>query len=265
MAVFTAGGVFVRQYFIPSDTSLKAEPLATLACGSSGTIAFQGAPRRSQTGPEPKDPRNPTRAERVMNSTAPVFMANTVGQVTRRIGDLPSGSMYMARQGGGFPLPLGTATYIAVVGDHLFVGTGDSTLAESRPDGIMNTLKLSIPPRPTTSQHWARAVSAMASMAPKQMRQIAEDSLRTAPMPRNLPRYSALFGDADGVLWVQLTVLGDPATRLRAIGADNKTLGEVSLPANITIHEIGRDYILGAYDDSDDVPHFVVFRLHRGR
>ena len=84
-------------------------------------------------------------------------------------------------------------------------------------------------------------------------------------MPATLPPYSGLFGDTDGVLWVQLTVLGDANTRLRAIGTKNETLGEVTLPANVVIHEVGRDYILGAYDDADDIPHLVMFRLYRGR
>jgi hypothetical protein len=97
------------------------------------------------------------------------------------------------------------------------------------------------------------------------MRQMAEESLKVAPMPTTLPPYSALFGDADGVLWVQLTVPGDPNTRLRAIGANNQTLGEITLRANAAVQEVGRDYVLAAYDDADDVPHIAVYRLHRGR
>ena len=105
----------------------------------------------------------------------------------------------------------------------------------------------------------------MASMAPMQMRQMAEDSLKVSPMPAILPPYAGLFGDADGVLWVQLTVAGDRDTRLRAIGTNNQTLGEIILPANVIVHEIGRDYVLGAYDSADDTPHFVMYRLHRGK
>jgi hypothetical protein len=266
MAVFAPNGAFARQYVVPSDSTSGAAPFMTLACSSRGVIVFQSQPEMPKTLAAPKNPAMRTREERAFKTTAAVSVANTVGKVTSRLGEHPSGTMYLIG-GGGFPLPLAATTYLAVSGDRVFVGTADSasTVAEYAPDGVMTLLKLGIAARHTTSAQRARAATGMASMAPQQVRTMAEDSLKVAPMPATLPPYSALFGDADGVLWVQLTVPGDPDTRLRAVGTKGETLGEVSLPANVVIHEVGRDYVLGAYDAADDVPHFALFRLHRGR
>ena len=266
MAVFAPSGLWIRQYAIPSDSAAGATPWMTLACSSRGVIAFQSQPNMSKGRIAPKNPAAPTRKERVIRTTANVSVANATGKVISRVGERPSGSMYVMG-GGGFPLPLAATTYVAVASDRVLVGSADSTSTVSAyaPDGTVTVLKLSLPVRQSTPAQRARAAAAMASLAPPPLRTMAEDSLKVSPMPAILPPYSALFGDLDGVLWVQLTVPGDPSTRLRAVSADGKTLGEISLPANVVVHEIGRDYVLGAYDDADDLPHFAMFRLHRGR
>jgi hypothetical protein len=266
MAVFEPNGGFVRQYAIPSDTTPGSAPFMTLACSARGVIAYQSQPGMPKVVSPPKNPASPTREERAIRTTAAVSISNSVGIVTRKLGDRSSGSMYLMG-GGGFPLPLASTTYVAVAGDRVFVGTADSTatVAAYAPDGTMTVLKLNIPPRPTTADQRARAAAAMASLAPPQMRQLAAESLKVAPMPATLPPYSALYGDVDGVLWVQLTVPGDPNTRLRAVGARNEALGEITLRANAVVQEIGHEYVLAAYDDADDVPHIAVYRLHRGR
>lgn len=265
MAVFAPNGAFVRQYAIPADSARGAGPFMTLACSSRGVIAYQSQPGMPKVLRPAKNPSSPTREERAVRTTAAVSVGNSVGMVTRKLGDHPSGSMYLIG-GGGFPLPLASTTYVAVAGDRVFVGTADSTstVAEYAPNGAMTMLKLNIPSRPTTADQRSRAAAAIASLAPGQMRQLAEDSLKVAPMPAMLPPYSALFGDADGVLWVQLTVPGDPNTRLRAVGGNGRTLGEITLRANAVVQEVGRDYVLAAYDDADDLPHIVVYQLHRG-
>jgi hypothetical protein len=264
MAVYAANGAFVRQYTIPADTVRALKPQMTLACSSHGTLAWQGQIGFPKTRTAPKDPTHPTREERVISTTAPVAIGNSIGTVSRQLGERSSGAMYLMG-GGGFPLPLGVATYVAVAGDRVFAGTADSTgtISAYMPDGAMSIISLHLRPRPTTADIRLRAAVATASIAPQQLRTLAEDSLKVSPMPANLPPYSGLFGDADGILWVQLTVPGEPATRLRAIGTRNETVGEITLPPNVVIQEIGHDYILGAFDDADDVPHLAIFRLHR--
>ncbi len=269
MAVFAPGGQFVRQYTLTSDTSHKTEPFLTLACSPGGIIAFQGQPGRPKSLTPPKDRSHPTRQERTIRTASMVSVSNTMGKVSGEFGELPSGSMYMMG-GGGFPLPLAPTTYLAVAGTRMFIGVADSSsqivaVTPGTPHSPPDIIKLKLPARPSTQQQRDRAAVATASMAPMQLRKMAEDSLKLSPMPAVLPPYSGLFGDTDGVLWVQLTVPGDANTRLRAIGANDQVLGEVTLPANVVIHEVGHDYILAALDDADDLPHLVMFKLHRGQ
>ena len=90
-----------------------------------------------------------------------------------------------------------------------------------------------------------------------------KDPAHPTPEERAIPTMAmAVIANTVGAVTQSL---GDPDSRLRAVDKAGKMLGEISLPANVAVREIGRDYVLGAYDDQDDLPHIVLFRLHRGR
>jgi len=64
---------------------------------------------------------------------------------------------------------------------------------------------------------------------------------------------------------MQLTVPGDADTQFRVFRAEGQAVADVRVPINLTIHEIGADYILGSRQDDDGEQHVVMYRLHRGR
>jgi hypothetical protein len=269
MSVFSANGTFVRDYTPHADTSRSSTPVMTISCSTRGVLAFQAQPV-NKSPISAKDPEHPTRQERVMKVTAPVAVATSDGKVTRLLGDRPGGAWYQIL-GGHFPLPLGATTYVAVANNVTYVGTSDSmaSIGVFATGGSNGTIRLGGAPRRVTQAHRDHAVAALVGLipgqAPARLRKQAADSLNVSPMPATLPPFTGLWGDADGVLWVQTSVAGDPDTRLRAFGTNQKIVGEITLPANVTVYEIGRDYILGAFADADDVPHLGMFRLHRGR
>lgn len=60
------------------------------------------------------------------------------------------------------------------------------------------------------------------------------------------------------------SIPGDDATELRAIGADGGIVADLRLPVDMIVYEVGRDYILGTYEDGDGEPHVVMYRIRRG-
>jgi hypothetical protein len=61
-----------------------------------------------------------------------------------------------------------------------------------------------------------------------------------------------------------LSVPGDPTTRLRAIRENGTVVADVTVPVNLSVFEVGADYMIGAREDENGEPHLMVFRLRRG-
>jgi hypothetical protein len=237
-----ASGDVARQFRIPSGDN--AGPRAfLLGCSPQRTFAYTGAPTT----------REPTGTPNVIRGPAPLILTDADGKIVRQVATVPSGEMG-AIGGAGFPRPLGKATSFAVAGDRIFVGTADSAaIDEYLPDGSKRSIRLASKDRPATQAHLDEAIEMIAGMAPPAARERAMASLRQLEMPRLLPPYASLLPDPDGLVWVVQSFPGDSATSLRAIRPGGA----------VAVFEIGRDYILGAYDDADVEPHVVMYRLRR--
>jgi len=103
------------------------------------------------------------------------------------------------------------------------------------------------------------------SYADPELRRLGEAQLDGAIYPDHLPVYQALLVDAEGYLWVERYRLPwDNERRWWVFDSTGRWLGEPSVPTDLTIREIGLDYILGVRQDELDVESVVVFRLNRG-
>jgi hypothetical protein len=65
------------------------------------------------------------------------------------------------------------------------------------------------------------------------------------------------------LLWVQLSPTGAKQVDFVVMQLDGRIVARVRLPRSLTVYEIGRDYVLGAYADDDDEMHLAVYRLRR--
>lgn len=98
--------------------------------------------------------------------------------------------------------------------------------------------------------------------------------LDEAVFARQLPAYSIFMPDAAGNLWVRdsyletylmqgfSTVLPMP-TSWRVFDREGRWLGTVTMPARFNPMDIGPDYVLGLWRDSDDVEHVRMYRLSK--
>jgi hypothetical protein len=250
MSVFSAAGQYVRQFSIPSDAATPAAPFL-VGCSARRSFAYTTISR--DPGPEPG----------IFRGMTPVVVTDADGKITREAATVAS-TEFAAVGGAGFPRPLGRSTSFAFAGDRLYIGTADSATIEAYlPDGSRRTIRLDIPRRAATRQHFDHAIELIANLAPAAARERALAAMREVAIPQYLPPYNGLFGDPDGNAWVLLSAPGDPETRLRAVGPDDRVVADIRIPGALTVFEVGRDYILGATEDPQGEPHLVMYRLRR--
>ena len=78
--------------------------------------------------------------------------------------------------------------------------------------------------------------------------------------------YSEFIVDAEGYLWAgayQSRVNLSEPREWEVFGASGEWMGTMETPANFTVFEIGRDYVLGSWSDELDVEHVQRLGLSR--
>jgi hypothetical protein len=189
--------------------------------------------------------------------SAPLFLADAGGAVTREIGEVPAFE----------PAPLGRVTSLAISRDFVYVGTKDSAFVDAynTVGEHFATLPVGVGRRASTMDHFERAIDEIVlGLGSVTDREAPKELLLQRPMPEYLPPYATLLTDQSGLLWVQLSFPGDPATRLRVVRSDGRVAADVRLPRFVSVYEVGRDYILGAYEDDRGEAYVAIYRLHRG-
>jgi sugar lactone lactonase YvrE len=77
-----------------------------------------------------------------------------------------------------------------------------------------------------------------------------------------MPSYAEFCIDSEGYLWVEdYRKPGDERSRWTVFDLDGLMLGRVELPDRFTIHQIGRDFVLGTWIDEMDVEHVRLYAL----
>lgn len=176
----------------------------------------------------------------------PLYLDSMAGHDPRLLDTLPMGQMR----------PLGRISRLAMSPVGLAVGTASSDSILIYGNTGVGVIRTGEPPRSATPAHYDRAIEQMLAMMPGSRE--AEAMLRRIPMPDHLPALTGLFWDPQSLLWVQLSVPGDSTTRLRVFDGEGKTVGEVSIPGEIQVMEVGTDYLLASREGTDGEIHLVM-------
>lgn len=100
---------------------------------------------------------------------------------------------------------------------------------------------------------------------PVRLQDEARQQLLAIPVADQLPPYTAVLTDIEGMLWIVLSVSGDARTHLRALRDDGKVLGDVQIPKSLVVLEVGSEYVLGLRNGEDGEQHILLYRLNRDR
>jgi hypothetical protein len=187
--------------------------------------------------------------------------------VPRHLRNFPGNETFVvAKPGGVFAgdLPYGHSTHVVTGRDRILVGTTDSyridvldgsgrTVRSIRAQAAMlRTARADLnAARDAALNRFTRNTNPMLAA----MRADVERSYNEAPTGRARPFFGRIIAGQDGRIWVSEYVPQHEtrATRWTVFGADGRMLGNVVLPAGVTLDDAGRDWVLGHFRDDLDV------------
>lgn len=254
------GTTAMRQFAVPAGDT--AQVPYQFSCSLRGSIVYSSSPRPNRGAVTGSANSN------IIPVTAAVYSIGRDGSIRNRHGEIPAGEavLMVGPSGGrgGSPRPLGRASYVAALSDFAVISSADSAvLTFHGADGRSRRHILPIPMRAPTRAEFEAAIAELATVGPAGARQSLIDRFRELPMPERLPPVSALFVDAEDLLWVQTSPPGGRVMDFLVIQADGRIVAKVQLPRSLSVFDIGRDYVLGSYFDAADEMHVAVFRLNR--
>ena len=160
----------------------------------------------------------------------------------------------------------GRTTVMATHGSTLFVGTNDGYVIDQyeREGRLIRSIRRDLAVPVTDAMFAADIDAQLESMDPGPYRDMMAPAIQEMPQPDVLPHYSALEADPDGNLWVRHYHSASlPSFEWTVFDSTGHMLGDVTFPEGLDVYEIGRDYVLGRWQDEADVEYVRLHRLSR--
>jgi hypothetical protein len=259
LTLFDAAGTMAAQHTLRPLPGTLSDLVGVLADGS--VILFPGFKLNFSSGeratrdtlPYLRTPRDGSAADTIATYPGDETVTLTAGEGERR--------MALRSQ-----VPWGAATHRAVRGDALYVGeSGRGEVAVHGPDGAVRTLlrRPFTPVEVTEADRDAYRKRQMETDAPAEMAAVLRELAGKVPFPARKSAFAGMLVDAEGCVWLEEHTDGDAPDAYQVFGADGRLLGRVTMPAGLRAREIGRDYVLGTWNDELDVTHVRVHPLRR--
>lgn len=164
-------------------------------------------------------------------------------------------------------LPFGLNPASAVASDHFYYGSGQAPEVGLYDEAghLTRLVRWREAARPVTSEdvEAAKARQLEEASDPNWRRRV-ETMFARLPIPPAMPHYTTMLVDAAGDLWVGAFVApADTARSWHVFDPDGRLVGELSMPADLRVTQIGRDFVLGTWSDDMDVEHVRLFSLNR--
>jgi hypothetical protein len=159
------------------------------------------------------------------------------------------------------PAPFARVTHLAPHGERFYLGTSTSyEIGVLAADGtVEQVIRRLVPNRPITAEeaedHYASLRERLPGMSDQWRALYSKMTL-----PDLKPAYGRLVADAEGNLWV--AEYGDEST-WTVFDTAGRMLGPVAVPAGGRVLEIGRDYVLGVWQDEWEVERVLVYGLSK--
>lgn len=170
-------------------------------------------------------------------------------------------------------LRFGTHTSADLHDGALYIGHGrEYEIEVYRPDGALSRLiRRETDAQPATEAiprllEWAEEEVAETGAPPEALVEFRRE-VESEPHAQTLPFYSDLVVDELGGVWVERyrPRWAEGPHEWDVFDSEGGWLGTLQLRAGLEVHEIGRDYVLGVWQDEFDVEHVQLYALARDR
>jgi hypothetical protein len=169
---------------------------------------------------------------------------------------------------GSRPHPAGRATLFALHNDVVYIGSGERFELElyDLTGGLRKLLRgPAIPLKTTDSVKTAYTDLALARISPERQPALRNEIAKWE-WPASFPAYTKLIVDHAGVAWVRAFQLDPRASEAWSLlDPERGYLGDVTLPAGLSLLEAGPDYLLVLQRDSLDIESVLKFRMTRAK
>ncbi len=250
--VFSPEGGFGRAMSIAASDAGQSP--YNSACNRDGIFVHNGWSRSEGDGPGRR------------RGLVPYWLTGPSGEVTHRLGEFP-GSERLVSEGGSGPHPLGKEPKIAIGRDRVYIGSADSlvVLTFALDGSPLTPIRKTSVQLTTTPDDIARYKLLDTLGLSERDRNWQMREWETFEFPPTVPAYTALLIDQDDNLWVRLFPRAPAETvRWLAFSPSGEEIGSLDLPMEMTVHEIGGDYILGSgVDLVDGTPRVWLYRMDR--
>lgn len=235
----------VARRFRPQLPPGKTTP--SVVCNRAGVLAFHPLPAKVK------------RVGSIARGTSPIFITNTLGDVTGLTDSIPSGEMVLLGAA-IFPRPDGPRTVLAVTSSRLIVGTADSAVFEVYgQDGKWRaSWRPTLPhiEEPSASRE-ARDIAG--SVHDPVRRQEVEAALRGFQRPNSGLPYRNIFWDGTDLLWIAQQGSRQFPTRLVALDSLAQLVAIIEEPLQLRVFDVGRGYLIASYEAPDGTERLQVF------
>ena len=164
-------------------------------------------------------------------------------------------------------IPFGRIPVRKGAGDRFYYGEAEGYEVRSyAPDGTpLRIIRLAQPPRPVTPaeiQAYTEGIrTGFLADAPAEIAAMWERTFDAIPYPEIHPPYTALVIDDQDRPWLRDSTPEGESQLWRVFDREGVYLGEVSMPEELEVLEIGSDYVLGRITDDLDVPRVQLWDL----
>ena len=189
------------------------------------------------------------------------------GAASRLLGRVPGPERHRFGTSAG-PRPLGKKTVLAVGADRIYVGTGDTPMIQVT--GFTGTryadIALPFGPEPLTPRDVQNYIQRLIDLNPGRSATRIRDEYGALRYPDHFPTHGELMVDSDDNLWVeQYRRPGNDASRWVVLNRTGALIADVILPSRFRAIEVGSNFVLGTWEDADEVLHVQLLRLNRSQ
>lgn len=257
VSVFDTAGAFARSFMVdlgsgtfPNVVGQTEDGRLLVSSGATfGGESEAGLDRRSQT----------------------YWVVGPDGEIRDSLGTFEGAEYWVKREGGRMAVTSRAFTARSVVElAHAFyyVGhTGRAELALRRigADSVVRLVRWPVPDAPVTAEHITEYERERIEGAEERWRDMQRELLEGMPYPDRFPSFGTVRLDPTNHLWVrQYEPPGEGAAPWWIFDPDGRLLFELPAPDGVRVVDIGRDYVLGIYEDEFEVEHLLMYDLERG-